>query len=56
LTEEFSLFGKLLLGGELARKCVKEERDNHVSQVFNVVDEHDITELLFHVVIATLGR
>ena len=34
----------------------KEERDNHVSEVFNVVDEHDITELLFHVVIATLGR
>ena len=54
LTEELSLLRELLFCCELARKCIMHKGHNQVSDVLDIVDEHHIAQLFFHIVVTTL--
>ena len=56
LAEELSLLRKLLLCGQLPRERIVHEGHHQISDILNIVDEHDIAELLLHVVVAALLR
>ena len=56
LTEELSFFGELLLCCELARQSVMQELNEHLSELFDVIDEHDVAKLLFLFDVAAILR
>ena len=56
LAEEFSFLGELFLCCELARQSVMQELDEHLSEFFDVIYEHDVAELLFLFDVAAVLR
>jgi len=56
LAEKLTLFSELFLSCELARESVVQEGHDKVADFFDVIDEHHVAKLLFHVVIAATLR